>query len=78
MPLIPVRETWTRKFASAADAIGPPAPYLGRMTTNALPQLMGTGLVIGSPSSGGGLAMMGILVLIGAVAGLVYVVRGRR
>jgi hypothetical protein len=47
------------------------------MSTNDL-QLMSDGLVIASPASGGGLAMMGILGLIGAVVGLVYLVKGRR
>jgi hypothetical protein len=45
------------------------------MATNEL-QLMS--VVIASPASGGGMAMMGILVLIGAVSGLVYLVNGRR
>lgn len=38
---------------------------------------MGHGLVIAS-LSGGGMAMLGSLVLIGAVVWLVYVVKGRR
>jgi hypothetical protein len=46
------------------------------MATNEL--LLSSGLVIASPASGGGLAMMGILVLTGAVAGLVYLVKGRQ
>jgi hypothetical protein len=39
---------------------------------------MNSALVTATADSGGGLAMIGIFVLIGAVAGLIYLVRGRR
>jgi hypothetical protein len=39
---------------------------------------MSNGLVIASLDSGGGIAMMGIVALIGAVVALVYLVAGRR
>jgi hypothetical protein len=39
---------------------------------------MSSGLVIATLESGGGIAMMGIVVLIGVLVGLVYLARGRR
>jgi hypothetical protein len=39
---------------------------------------MSSAVVTATADSAGGLAMMGTLVLIGAVAGLIYLVRGRR